>query len=116
SSSQSSAPHVADDKFTISLNNNLDELRRHRGFERSNPEYSHNIGHQNLTIEMIVVLACLVSTHQPNYTLLEHQCYWYASTVWIIACNLAEIDNPYPSRSNTGTNTALLVTLKPRHV
>jgi hypothetical protein len=34
------------------------------------------------TLEQLLILASVVSAHQPNYHLLRSQCYWYAFTIW----------------------------------
>ncbi|KAG8698791.1 hypothetical protein FRC08_005699 [Ceratobasidium sp. 394] len=113
SMSPSSRPREADDRFTISLSNDPNALFDRRGLQGAEPELSYSVEHRDLTIEKIVVLACSVTAHQRNYTLNEHQCYWYAKSVWTIACDLAGIDSSNERPTNIGTNTAFVVPYTP---
>ncbi|KAG8700300.1 hypothetical protein FRC08_004782 [Ceratobasidium sp. 394] len=113
SMSSGCSPCGADDRFTISLSNGLDALFNRRGLHGATPELSYSVERRDLTIEMIVVLACSVTAHQRKYTLREHQCDWYAKSVWRIACDLAGIDNSNQPSTNMGTNTAFVVPYTP---
>ncbi|KAG8735241.1 hypothetical protein FRC10_010829 [Ceratobasidium sp. 414] len=80
------------------------------------PELAHDIRHQELTIEKVVILACVVSDNHLGYSLGQYQCYWYANTVWTIACQLAGINNSDPPPSNVGTNSSLGAVVRPPQV
>ncbi|KAG8737435.1 hypothetical protein FRC10_008189, partial [Ceratobasidium sp. 414] len=115
-SSNPLSPRPADDKFTVAVTgDSLGVLCASRWPARGGykVEHTHDIRHQNLTIEMVVVLACSVSAHHRQYTLMAHQCYWFADAVWTIACTLAGINNAFPTPGNTGTNMVLLLPCTP---
>ncbi|KAG9075740.1 hypothetical protein FRC06_009918 [Ceratobasidium sp. 370] len=110
------APRDAGDCFVIAMSNDLESLRSYKGLTGPGPIIVHEIEHQDLTIEKVIVVACLVTAHHPEYTLEEYQCYWYALTVWVIIRDLAGINNPNPLPPNLGRNTSFKTSIKPHEV
>jgi hypothetical protein len=85
------------DLFFISVSNDTRSLCATRGFHDYEVIETLTVDHQNLSIEMLIVLASTVSAHCPTYNLYRKQCYWYAGVVWAIASDLA-----YPSPAPPG--------------
>jgi hypothetical protein len=85
------------DLFFISVPNDTHSLCATRDFYDYEIIETLTVDHQNLTIEMLVVLASTVSAHCPTYNLYRKQCYWYAGVVWAITSELA-----YPGRAPAG--------------
>ncbi|KAG8734059.1 hypothetical protein FRC10_011976 [Ceratobasidium sp. 414] len=107
----SPSPLEAGDHFAMPVSNNLRALCDYRRLRVHSPEYVHDIRHQELTIEMVIVLACVVSAHDPEYTLDQNQRYWYTDTVWTIVCRLAGINDS--NRRNWRTKISLGMPVQP---
>ncbi|KAG8728652.1 hypothetical protein FRC10_004729 [Ceratobasidium sp. 414] len=81
------------DRFTVSISGDTEQLCKTQDFESYQKIEELKINHANMSVEMLTIVACVVSQHCPMYNLYRYQCYWYASTVWDIVMELARANN-----------------------
>ncbi|KAG8730713.1 hypothetical protein FRC11_006005, partial [Ceratobasidium sp. 423] len=73
--------HKADDIIRVSSSGHQDQLIQ----DCPNSELLATLAvpsETKFTLEELLILTMVVSDYQPNYHLLQSQCYWYAFTVW----------------------------------